>query len=1820
MHEARTTDPRLKDAPARSRVWATGLALVSSLLLGAFLYTRAHAAPPAGTPIVSTATGTAVDPGSGATLTATSNTVIAIVQPLERLLVGPDRGLSALPGASVQFAHRVQNAGNALADVQLDAIDLPGDDFALTAISLVHDRDRDGLVSALDAVIPPGGSIALAAGDSADVLLLATVPLTAPPNAASLLRLAALTRAQGVTASATDTVRTPVLTTPPTLAFYTSAAYNRLARSISIGSLLHVQALAPDCDRNSASPDTIEIELTSTRTGDEEHFIAIETGPGTGAFRFQGGAPSVSALGTAAQIDDGVMTTLPGDRIVALLRGCGAAETRASIWVEPGGMVFDSRSDAPVAGARVQLIDETGAGNGGIAGGPARVWLEDGLTPAPSEAVTTADGRFTFANVGASVYRLVVTPPATHRFPSLVPFGELPAMRALDAAGSFGLPFAVATGGDPVVLDVPLDRLATVALFAEKRALRSEVEPGDLLDYELRVANRSDSAQVLTLTDQLPPGFSYARGTSVLGGSPLADPAGGRGPALSFALGTLPAGEVATLRYRVLVGPGAPRGEAINEAVAVSGSVRSNTARASVRVRGDAFSDDALITGVVWFAPHVDAKSAELAAEAPGRVARGPGLSGVRVVLDDGTWAITDDQGRFRFTAIAGRTHAIKLDPSTLPPGARALPLTHRERGTPGLQAVDLMRGGMQRVEFAVWGDTTAARQVQDRRLAAGPRRDELGRALVRATDATAEGRPVGDLRSLPASRVVTGESALPVWAPRAQPGAPPFASLIEASPAQMDPGALEAILPGLEPDLGFIGLADMDTVTQAQIAVRVKGRIGTPLRLRVNGESVPESRVGRRLTAARVGLEAWEYLGITLQPGLNVLEVAPPRSVGRVAVRLVAPGALSRLAIVAPRRAPANGHGVTWLQLLLSDGSGVPVGARTLVTLETDRGRIEADDLDPTTAGVQVAVEGGRLAVALVSPSQSGDARVQAAAGELRAWADVEFVPELRPLLAVGSLEGVVSLTDILRRGSAVRRVPRTGFEQPIEQWSSVSRDGRAGAEARGALYLKGRISEGVQLTLGYDSDRPEDQRVFRDMDTQRGYLVTGDASVVGYDAQSAGRLYARLERRDASLLYGDLVTGGESGPSLTRYARTLTGAEARYGEGRTRVTAFTSRQRSRRAIEELPGRGISGPYPLSRSPIVPNSERVELVVRDRSQPAVVLRATLQQRFVDYELDPLTGSLVFRMPIASLDASFDPVSIRVSYEVEDGGEPAWVHGVEARVPVSDRLTLGGVYVDDHDPARIYSLRGVSAQIALAPRTRLETEWAASRGLDAPRESGTHRSGDAGRFELSHEQADWRLRAWGAASATGFENAGASIGAGRREAGLRFSRRLADRTRFMAEALHSGDVRGSEQRTGALVSLDRTLTDWTRGELGVRVADASRQGQPHEDMLVALRAKLAAQWPRHPEWSGYLEGEQDVRESGRRLAAVGGEYRFHARGRLHARHELSSSLGSAFALTGGAQRLATVVGVEAEVGRDAHLFSEYRLADAVAGRDAQAAVGLRNGWRLENGMRVGTSFERVHPIAGLSLAQGPNTALTGSVDWSEDPIWKGSARMEVRTSRASDQFLQSMAAAVRLDSNWTALGRHLLTLTDARGAGDEARERLGLSFAYRPASASWDALMRYEFRYDREAPEPALRHRRLANIVSLHGAAQVAPRTQASLAWAGKLTRDQGARAITAGGAQWLRLRLTRDLARDWDVAGTASLLTGRRLSQREGGVGLELGRQLPGGVWLSGGWNLYGYTDDELSGEEWTRQGGFLRIRARVDESLIHRLRGGRP
>ena len=628
------------------------------------------------------------------------------------------------------------------------------------------------------------------------------------------------------------------------------------------------------------------------------------------------------------------------------------------------------------------------------------------------------------------------------------------------------------------------------------------------------------------------------------------------------------------------MGAGAVDGGAVNRAWAFATGVTSNTASATVELIAGPFAPEGTILGTVFVDEDGD-----------GRPGRGePALPGVRLYLDDGTYAVTDADGRYSLYGIAPRTHALKLDRTTLPAGARPVAIDARDAGTPGLRFVDLTNGDAQRADFAIAADSAlvaAARARRESLAKAG--RGELDRALSRGAEGLAPVRPTPDPRTLPAEGITTGETRLPLFT-----GAPSSLATARRKDADEGDGALEARISALDPAPGFVDFAPVDTVGATQVDVRVKGPFGALFGLAVNGVPVPATRVGRKVASNGGDVEAWEYVAVALKPGANELMLTSTggraaASAAPVTITLVAPDRPARLALDAPGAAAADGFSPVTLTLALTDAAGVPVAARTLVTLEATLGRLLVDDLDPTTAGAQVALEGGFATVDLAGQGTPGVADVTArTAAGLEAAARVSFVPDLRPTIAVGSLEGIVALSGYPGGGAPDDVLPKPLFEAKPVAFVSESADGDALAAIRGSAFYKGRVKDDILLTLGYDSERAPHVRAFRDLQPDAYYPLYGDASVRGFEAQSTRPLFARVDRRGASVMYGDFVTPGYGGGrTLGGYSRSLNGVVGSYEDARVRFAGWSSRERSTRQVDELRGRGVSGPYQVDDRPV---------------------------------------------------------------------------------------------------------------------------------------------------------------------------------------------------------------------------------------------------------------------------------------------------------------------------------------------------------------------------------------------------------------------------------------------------------------------------------------------------------------------------------------------------------------------------------------------------------------------------------------------------------
>lgn len=417
----------------------------------------------------------------------------------------------------------------------------------------------------------------------------------------------------------------------------------------------------------------------------------------------------------------------------------GANLPQQSLPVDPSGVVYDSVSRDLVAGATVTLrpvgacagydpatqIVNASAGGYTIAGNAISM-------------TTSGNGYYQFLFGGnapaACTFELVVTPPGQYVFPSSL----IPASEPLDVPAGLGTIAIQPQAGAPSVGQsttwhqrlvigsarngvihnhIPLDTVGGSQIALEKNVDRREAELGDSALYTLRLRNvRGSRLPVLSIDDRLPLGFRFIPGTARVrlpGASAYTaqpDPAGGVGPRLTFNVATgLPAGAELSITYRVRLGVGAQEGDGVNRAQARSGAASSNLASARVRVQGGVFTTEACVAGKIW----LDCNENQL--QDPEEV----GVPGVRLYFEDGTYLVSDSEGKYSYCGLKPITHVLKVDRQTLPKGAWLGTTGSRNVGDPDSLFVDLRNGELHRADFRIASCHDAVRdQVLARRPA----------------------------------------------------------------------------------------------------------------------------------------------------------------------------------------------------------------------------------------------------------------------------------------------------------------------------------------------------------------------------------------------------------------------------------------------------------------------------------------------------------------------------------------------------------------------------------------------------------------------------------------------------------------------------------------------------------------------------------------------------------------------------------------------------------------------------------------------------------------------------------------------------------------------------------------------------------------------------------------------------------------------------------------------------------------------------------------------------------------------------------------------
>lgn len=1034
----------------------------------------------------------------------------------------------------------------------------------------------------------------------------------------------------------------------------------------------------------------------------------------------------------------------------------------------------------------------------------------------------------------------------------------------------------------------------------------------------------------------------------------------------------------------------------------------------------------------------------------------------------------------------------------------------------------------------------------------------------------------------------------------------------------------------------------------------------------------------------------------------------------------------------VAGNDLPADGQTPVTVRVQLLGADGRPLAGERFATVEHSGGRVllpgaSTDEMGPggldadrATAGVQLPVRDGVAEFQLLAPHAAQDVLLRVTAGAATAQGTVSYVPEMREMLATGLIEGIIRFRD----GARVVQPARIddGFEREIRRWERDFNSGKANAAIRTAFFLKGKVRGEYLLTAAFDSDKDTRARLLRDIRPDEYYPVYGDSSLLGFDAQSADRLFLRVDKGRSYLLYGDFQTNdgaqiAASGDlqgliaqrSLGVYNRAATGLNWRFENARVRGNMFALHDDLRQVIEEFPSQG-SGPYGLRNNAVYEGSERVEVVVRDRNQPSRIVSVRPLARLIDYSFEVFSGRILLNQFLPAFDANLNPVSLRVTYEVDQGTEDFWVGGGDVQVKLGERAEVGVSLVDDRNPFAESDLGSVNAGFQLGRNTRLVAEYAHSRGevntnpinqFASPALQGVSGriEGGAWRVELDHDGERFDARWFAGQSDPEFNNPASPLYGGRGELALDLGYAATPGVDLYLEALRSTDRNpDGGERDGASLGARWKATERLTLDAGLRhmretvgrfsafntatpfgdrfgltgsIATGSAGGAlgfgqqpldpatglplifngvgqaPLSDLPIGTRLdsttlRLGAGYQASERLMVGGEVEADVAGEDRERVALGLDYQLRERQRLYARAERETGLSSLYGITTGDRRANTVVlGFDSTVLRDTQLFNEYRLRDAINGRDVQAANGIRNLWEIREGLRLSTSLEHVNVISGLT---GDATGAAFGLDWTASELWRAASRVELRRTEDSaqtpgdeafDTGLFQLSIGRKIDRDWTLLARNYTLLTDYAARGDVFQNRTQLGVAYRDTDTNRvNALARYEYKLEDDdsglgiagggvglppfvsgATRDAVRSR--AHIVSTHADWHPSRPWWLTGRLAGKWQDDRftsaDGRVVDDDFNAWLLSgRAVYDITENWDVGVLAATFRGED-DANQYAYGIEVGRLLRQNLWLSAGFNWAGFEGDEdLARYEYTQDGFYIRLRFKFDETLF--------
>lgn len=1278
-------------------------------------------------------------------------------------------------------------------------------------------------------------------------------------------------------------------------------------------------------------------------------------------------------------------------------------------------------------------------------------------------------------------------------------------------------------------VDVTVTAQEQSKIWVEKSVDKSFVGIGELVRYTIKVHNDGSTvASNVKLYDLMPKGLKYEAGTFKVNGMSTTPTLSISGTELSTTIPTIASHGVAEITFMAVVGAGIGTKEAVNQAWAInSSSVKSNIATAALTVKEELFRSTGTILGQVYEAPFKDDK-------------KGHGVAGVRLYLEDGTYVLTDKDGKYHFEGVKAGTHVVQVDEDLLPRGYMMAQCQENARFGNRVfsQFVDLGQGALKRADFC-----------------------------LKKTDVNATAKP-NDVKATNNAKqhlISTAEEKMPIY-----------------NTSDLLVNKTEILWPPKD---------HVPSIPSTKIAVRYPKTDKAEVWL--NGARVSMLNFDGKHVSLDHDMAIDTYRGVDLLNGENKIEIRLYDSSGKVYDTLkreiYIANTPAKIVYMPKLSNPvADGINPCIIAVKLLDSNNKPlrqgmIGSFSVSAPYSSMSSVKQFKNNPLAitqpTNTYTVGPDGIAYIALQPTTQTGEATLSFKLEYKEDFIKVWLKPSMRKWIMVGFAEGSVGYNTLKKHGESLR-----------DTKEGVVREGQV------SFFAKGSIKADWLLTMAYDTGKDtENSRYFGTIDPNTYYTIYNDDTTQAYDAASRKKLYIKLENSEFNILFGDLNTD-LSATKLTEYSRTFTGIKSEYHSEHIDAKAFVAYTDQVFQRDEFRGDGTSGYYYLKSKPVITNSEKISIEVRDRYRNEIVLSTKELQRFRDYDIDYNLGRLYFKEPIYSADEDFNPIYIVAKYEIKGDGSKHYTYGGRGAVKLKDGdVEVGSTYISEDTGTGKNEIIGADTTVKLGADTTLKAEYAKSKNT----KDGEVSKGDAKLAEIEHLSNGLYARGYYREqdNSFGLGQLSNQLG-GTRKIGIDAAKTLDNRVTLKATAYRDSDLLTGKDHDVAESRLQMDETLWS-AYAGYRYADASDTDAVNQILL----------------GGSYLLLNQKLKL----LAA-------HDRSMGANKDELFPTK--------------TILGLDYAFSPLVNIFGSYEWGKNDKQDYNMGRVGTRvtpwSGMTVENATisEFKNDTSRLYNTTGLlqSYQVTPNLWLSGGYE--KGVLVDGNATIEndefnayrVGGAYRTDLFSvilngeyrdgtfdnkQNVSFGVYTQPN-DDLGLAVSSLyhNEYNDANSTKNIEARVALAYRPQQTDVIVLNKLEYIHSDESGETEGKTQKLINNLQTNYTPN--DTFELSLQYGIKYVFDEIDDYEHKGWVHLSGIDASYDITKKFDIGLQASALFAQSADNLDYGAGIYIGYNLVDTMWLSLGYNWLGFGDSDFDLQTYHMQGPYVKFRMRFDQKTI--------